>query len=90
MAKKKTLALGQVSNPKKISKALDVGGALIVMEAAAVTAYVGFQIGGPVGAAVGALVGAVVGSLAVGMVKRLTVKLNASGEVFLDVHFRFA
>jgi len=82
--------IGHVDNPEHLEKQVDIPTAVIIIGAAAMGTYVGFQIGGPVGAAVGALVGAFVGALAACVIKRFRVRINAKGDVEVEYETRFA
>lgn len=73
--------LGEVSNPARIVRSVDVPKATIITGSAAIGAFVGNTIGGPFGAAVGALVGCHVGALALGQVESLKVSINGFGVV---------
>jgi hypothetical protein len=81
--------IGSVENPTGVERVVSIPGAILVLGAAAVAAYIGFKIGGPVGSAVGTLVGAFVGALGAGYIKRFKVILHGDGTIEVEYETRF-
>jgi hypothetical protein len=81
-----TLVAGRITSLSAHAP-IDVPRALVILGSSAVGAYIGFRLGGPQGAAVGALVAATVASIAVLVVRRVRVRVNAKGEIIVEVEW---
>ena len=80
-----THAIGIIQNADAVRRDVDIPAVAVVLGAAGIGAYVGFQFGGPYGAAVGALVAAFIAGFAMGFVRSIRVVWHADGRVEVKV-----
>ncbi len=66
---------------------IDVPRAAMVLGAASVGAFVGFQLGGPHGAAAGAMVASVVASIAVLAIRRMRLTVHPGGKIMVEIEW---